>query len=391
VTIDGQPASVDASNNFRGTAQISAGTTTVTLAARDASGNQITQQYEVDASGSTSSYTYDANGNLTADGTKTYFWNALNQLVEVKEGPTTIATFEYDGKGRRTKKIAGGITRTYIYDAEDIVEERISGSSSDTIRYYHGAGIDEPLARKTSSDVVSYYLADHLGSIVQETSSSAAVTLEREHDAWGVAIQGGSNSGYAFTGREWDSEIGLSYHRARYYEPSAARWLTEDPIGFEGGINYYRYVNGTPTLATDSDGLQAVIRMLPSQQPSWMPDLIWTAVEPDPASDVMIVGPMAVVGPAAKPALSACKAALKKVHEIVGKMSKSPIPEENVSRINTPKRGDSITGYRGPEGPHKNAPPGSPEEGWHFNWWDFTEGHWNGGKGPGRKGSIPIK
>jgi len=47
----------------------------------------------------------DANGNLTSDGTKTYVWNALNQLVEVKEGTTTIATFEYDGAGRRTEKV----------------------------------------------------------------------------------------------------------------------------------------------------------------------------------------------------------------------------------------------------------------------------------------------
>ncbi len=81
----------------------------------------------MDVSGSTTSYTYDANGNLTSDGTKTYFWNALNQLVEVKEGSTTIATFEYDGNGRRTEKFAAGLTHAYIYDVEDIVEERISG------------------------------------------------------------------------------------------------------------------------------------------------------------------------------------------------------------------------------------------------------------------------
>jgi len=74
----------------------------------------------------------------------------------VKEGSTTVATFEYDGKGRRTEKTAGGVTRTYIYDVEDIVEERITGSSSDTIRYYHGADIDEPLARKNSGEVVTH-------------------------------------------------------------------------------------------------------------------------------------------------------------------------------------------------------------------------------------------
>ena len=75
---------------------------------------------------------------VPGDGTKTYFWNALNQLVEVKEGTTTVATLEYDGAGRRTEKVAAGLTHQYIYDSEHIVEERISGTSSDTIRYYHG-------------------------------------------------------------------------------------------------------------------------------------------------------------------------------------------------------------------------------------------------------------
>jgi RHS repeat-associated protein len=260
VTIDGKPATVDGSNNFRGTAQVNAGTSTVTLMARDASGNQTTQQYEVDTSGSTTSYTYDANGNLTSDGTKTYFWNALNQLVEVKEGTTTVATFEYDGAGRRTEKVAAGLTHQYIYDAEDVAEERISGSSSDTVRYYHGAGIDEPLARKNSSDVVTYYLADHLGSIVQETSSSGSAALEREYDPWGVAMQGASTSGYAFTGREWDGEIGLYHYRARYYLPTAGKFLTDDPLSFAGGdFNLNRYVRATPLTSTDPFGLEVKV------------------------------------------------------------------------------------------------------------------------------------
>lgn len=127
----------------------------------------------------------DANGSLTSDGTRTYFWNALNQLVEVKEASTTIATFEYDGAGRRTEKVASGVTHTYVYDAEDIVEERLAGSGSGSTRYYHGGGVDEPLARETSVDVVTYYVTDHLGSVVQETDSDGDVTLDRVYDPWG--------------------------------------------------------------------------------------------------------------------------------------------------------------------------------------------------------------
>jgi RHS repeat-associated protein len=194
----------------------------------------------------------DANGNLTSDGTKTYFWNALNQLVEVKEGSTTVATFEYDGKGRRTEKTAGGLTRTYVYDAEDIVEERISGSSSDTIRYHHGVGIDEPLARTNGSSVTTYYLADHLGSVVQESSAAGAITLEREYDPWGELLQGSTTSGYAFTGREWDAETGLNFYRARYYDPRRARFLSEDSAYRAG--NLYSCVANSPANRIDPSG-----------------------------------------------------------------------------------------------------------------------------------------
>jgi len=255
VTIDGKPAEVDSSNNFRGTATLSGATTTVTLKAKDYSGNETTKQYEVDTSGSTTSYTYDANGNLTSDGTKTYYWNALNQLVEVKEGSTTIATFEYDGEGRRTEKVAAGLTHQYIYDAEDIAEERISGTSSDTLRYYHGVGIDEPLARKNSSDVITYYLADHLGSVVQETSSSGAVSIAREYGPWGELESGASLSGYAFQGREWDSEISMFFFRARYYNAAAGVWTADDPIGLNGGTNFSSFVNNNPVRFVDPFGL----------------------------------------------------------------------------------------------------------------------------------------
>lgn len=184
----------------------------------------------------------------------TYYWNALNQLVEVKEGTTTIATCEYDGFGRRTEKIAAGLTHTYIYDAEDIVEERISGTSSDTIRYHHGVGIDEPLARTNGSSVTTYYVADHLGSIVQESSAAGAVTLEREYDAWGALSQGASTSGFGFTGREWDSEIGLYYYRARYYSPAHSRFISSDPLGLQAGPNSYAYVEGNPASRVDPTG-----------------------------------------------------------------------------------------------------------------------------------------
>ena len=52
----------------------------------------------------TNSYTHDANGNMTYDGQYTYVYDAENQLIQVKQGSTVIANYEYNADGLRTKK-----------------------------------------------------------------------------------------------------------------------------------------------------------------------------------------------------------------------------------------------------------------------------------------------
>ena len=59
-----------------------------------------------------------------------------------------------------------------------------------------------------------------------------------------------------YTGREFDQETGLNYYRARYYDPSAGRFLSEDPIGFNGGIDFYAYVANNPVIFTDPSRLR---------------------------------------------------------------------------------------------------------------------------------------
>ncbi len=55
--------------------------------------------------------------------------------------------------------------------------------------------------------------------------------------------------------REWDPEIGLYYYRARYYDPKIGRFISEDPIDFLGGINFYTYVGNDPSTLADPFGL----------------------------------------------------------------------------------------------------------------------------------------
>jgi RHS repeat-associated protein len=257
VSVQGQPSTVSPSNAFTGQAQVPTGTSTVVVTATDPSGNTRTNTYQVTVSGSTTTYTYDLNGNqkskVSGGVTTSYDWDAANRLLDVKQGATTLASFVYDGSGRRFQKIAGGVTHSYIYDGANVSEERLS--SGQTYDYVQGPGIDRPLAMRDQASVVSYYLADHLGSIVQMTNSTGAVTLSRDYDPFGNPLVGAATAGYAFTGREWDPETNLYYYRARYYDPKQGRFLNEDPIGFGGGVNFYAYVGDNPVNWTDPDGL----------------------------------------------------------------------------------------------------------------------------------------
>jgi len=77
------------------------------------------------------------------------------------------------------------------------------------------------------------------------------------YDAFGniLSESGTLNSHSQYTGREYDSETELYYYRARYYDPQIGRFITPDPIGFKGGINFYSYVKNSPINFIDPLGL----------------------------------------------------------------------------------------------------------------------------------------
>jgi len=182
-------------------------------------------------------------------------WNAENQLIEVSENETTIATIEYDPLGRRVEKVAGGTTSTFTYEGEDILRE-IAGAT--TTYYVHGPGIDEPLTNEISGSP-TYYHADALGSVLKMTNASGSVTHEYRYDVYGRIEAGSTQGGYSLTGREWDPESSLFYYRARYFNPTLGRLLSEDPIGLTAGINQYTYAANNPGNLVDPEGTHPAI------------------------------------------------------------------------------------------------------------------------------------
>jgi RHS repeat-associated protein len=168
-----------------------------------------------------------------------------------------MITFKYDPFGRRIEKISPTTTSIFAYDGDNLVETA-NASGAVVAQYSQGLNIDEPLAMLRSS-TTSYYEADGLGSISSLTSSTGAIANTYTYDSFGNVTNstGTLRNPFSYTAREFDSETGLYYYRARYYDPASGRFLGEDPLESNSGNNFYEYsYNNTPNF-TDASGLQA--------------------------------------------------------------------------------------------------------------------------------------
>ncbi|MFZ3265601.1 MAG: IPT/TIG domain-containing protein [Terriglobales bacterium] len=205
---------------------------------------------------SNGSYSYDNNGNTLTDASgKSYSWDFENRLVSAVVPGTGTVTFEYDPFGRRIYKSSPNFTGVFAYDDDNLIET-MSPSGAVVARYTQTQNIDEPLAELRSSGS-SYYEADGLGSTTSLSSPAGSVANTYIYDSFGnvTNLTGTLSNPFRFTGREFDSETGAYYYRARYFNPSAGRFLSEDPIQFLGGANFYSYVHDNPANMTDPLGL----------------------------------------------------------------------------------------------------------------------------------------
>ena len=211
-------------------------------------------------------YAYDLNGNLASKTAKLagvcsgavtgFTWDAQDQLTCIDFPGGGFAEYKYDALGRRIQKDAGGVVTKYLYDGEDIALE-FDGADALQARYSHGDRRDQPLVMERGGQSYFYH-SDHLGSVRKVTDSAGAVVNSYDYDAYGTfenRAEAVANP-YAFTGREYDPESGLYYYRARYYDATTGRFISEDPAHFTGADpNLYRYVVNNPVNFQDPAGL----------------------------------------------------------------------------------------------------------------------------------------
>jgi RHS repeat-associated protein len=270
VTVGGNPASVDGSNQFTGLAQVNPGNNTVAVVATDGSGNVKTNNYSVSVSGSSRSVAYDLNGNMTSNGTgQTYTWDAENRLSSITYTGGASTEFAYDGYSRRTRiheKNAGGATtsdRRYLWCGGNQPCEERDASGSTVLKHFYMQGVYVPAASAPANKL--FYTKDHLGSIRELTDDNQNVVARYSYDPWGrrTKVSGLEDADFGYTGHFEHSTSGLTLTWYRAYDAELARWLSRDPMEnitgempeLEEGPNLYAYVDNDPLNYIDPLGL----------------------------------------------------------------------------------------------------------------------------------------
>jgi RHS repeat-associated protein len=166
-----------------------------------------------------------------------------------------VISFKYDPFGRRIEKVSPTTTSIFAYDQGNVIEET-NASGTAVARYVQTQHIDDPLAMLRSS-ATSYYETDGLGTVTSLSNAAGTLAQTYTYDSFGdvTATSGSITNPFRYTARDFDTETNLQFSRARYYDPQAGRFITEDPLGFGQGVNFYSYVGNGATNFIDPTGL----------------------------------------------------------------------------------------------------------------------------------------
>ena len=239
----------------------------------------------------------DAAGEPVAIGQRQMVWDAFGKLAEVRQDGTLLASYRYDGYGRRIAKRTqresthylyedrklvaeldddGKIVRQYLYLAEQpiAVIDTTAGIRpwAGAPGFWRGLWHDLVALRQawfSQDESIAYLHNNHLGA-------TELITNDRGQPVWAVAYspygavrmmapaktseaasmgRGRFAFNLRFPGQYADAETGLYYNDHRYYDPQRGRYLTPDPLGLRGGVNSYAYVANNPLKNIDPSGL----------------------------------------------------------------------------------------------------------------------------------------
>ncbi|KUG21933.1 hypothetical protein ASZ90_008299 [hydrocarbon metagenome] len=198
------------------------------------------------------SFGYDDEGQLQTGYSTDYTFDYEHRLKTIGG-----SQFYYDGGGKRLKANRSGVETRYIYDAGGTLLAEADANNNITKYYIYGGGL---LAMVTPGDQTYCYHYNGVGSTIAMTDNTQAVVNKYAYDAFGNIAnqQEAVAQPFKYVGQYGVmTELnGFYYMKARYYDPTVGRFISEDPIGFEGGtVNLLAYVGNNPVTGIDPSGL----------------------------------------------------------------------------------------------------------------------------------------
>ena len=203
------------------------------------------------------------------------------QSMTLSDG--TVASFQYNAEGIRTKKTVGTAVHNYVLDGSTILKETITtGSATTTLYYYY----DESGISGLEYNGTKYtYVKNLQGDVIGIINSNGATVVEYKYDAWGniLSVTGslastlGAANPFRYRGYYYDTESGWYYLNSRFYDPQVGRFINADSYVSTGqglsGYNMFAYCLNNPVVRIDVAGTESVVVTTPEDDDNPLNDL----------------------------------------------------------------------------------------------------------------------
>lgn len=212
-------------------------------------------------------YSYDYNGNFLTDGTTTNVWNYKNELgtstIALSTSTSAVSNYLYNQNSLRVKVSNASST---IFNLNKYFR---TDTSTTTKNLYLGDALVATVDTASTTNVINYYLTDHLGSTEKVLSSSGAIASLNDYFPFGEQrLQQGDPVEKSYIGEIYDPSTSYNYLNARYLSSDRGQFISQDPVFWEVGLtkdgntiltdpqlqNSYSYAKNNPILLKDKDG-----------------------------------------------------------------------------------------------------------------------------------------
>lgn len=206
-------------------------------------------------------HTYNANGEILTKGVASLTYDVFGNLKTYVNGTTSV-TYEIDPLQRRFGTIVGTtLSSRFVYNPEGQVVGQLNNLNKLQKTFVYASKRHVPDYYIDASNNKFKIVTDYLGSVRLVVSTSGVVSEIMEHDEFGRVLQD-TNPGlvpFGFAGGLYDHRTGLVRFGARDYDAQSGRWLSKDPIRFNGrDTNLYGYVLQDPVNLIDPNGEDAI-------------------------------------------------------------------------------------------------------------------------------------